>query len=355
MLNLDFEGKNIYVGIDVHKRSWSIKVLSDSTNLKQVNFSDPSPQKLAEYLNKNYPKANYKCAYEAGFCGFWIQEALTNLGIKTIVVHPADIPTTDKEKRFKDDKADCRKIAVCLRAGQLEGVHVPSKQQRSDRSFIRMRYKMASDIRKNMNRITGHLDFEGQKVVDFADDNRPIERWSNRKILLLEQKAKDDKDLTLEMYLEDLRRQRTQMLKITRAIRALSKTERYLKKCEYLTSIPGIGVLTAMVWITEVGNADRFKSEDHLYSYLGLVPGSRSSGEVERIGKMTKRGNKRVRTALVQCGWMAIRLDSTMTLAYENYRQRMNSQKAIIRITKKLATLMRTISKDEVMYKPKIG
>lgn len=355
MSNLNFEGKNIYVGIDVHKRSWSIKVLSDSTNLKQVNFSNPSPRKLSEYLSKHYPKANYKCAYEAGFCGFWIQEALTDLGIETIVVHAADIPTTDKEKRFKDDKADCKKIAVCLRAGQLEGVHVPPKAQRSDRSLIRMRYKLASDIRRTMNRITGHLDFEGQRVVDLEDNNRPLERWSNRKIIVLEQKAKDEKDITLEMYIEDLRRQRAQMLKITRVIRALSKTERYLKKCELLTSIPGIGVLTAMVWITEIGNVSRFKSEDHLYSYLGLVPGSRSSGDVERIGKMTKRGNKRLRTALIQCGWIAIRLDSSMTLAYENYRQRMNPQKAIIRITKKIVALMRTISKDEVMYKPKIG
>lgn len=355
MSNLDFEGKNIYVGIDVHKRSWSIKVLSDSTNLKQVNFSDPSPKKLAEYLKKNYPKANCKCAYEAGFCGFWIQEALTDLGIETIVVHPSDIPTTDKEKRFKDDKSDCKKIAICLRAGQLKGIHVPPKEQRSDRSFVRMRYRLASDIRKNMNRINGHLDFEGQVIIDEQDNNQPFQRWSNRRIQVLEQKALSDNDLTLQMYLKDLRRQRLQMLEITRTIRNLSKSEKYEKKCSLLTSIPGVGTLTAMVWITEIGDVNRFKTEDQLYSYLGLVPGSRSSGDVQRIGKITKRGNKRLRTALVQCGWIAIRIDSTMTLAYENYRQRMNPQKAIIRITKKLATLMRAISKDEVLYTPKIG
>ena len=190
MLNLSFEGKNIYVGIDVHKSSWSIKVLSDHVNLSQEYFRDPTPQMLADYLFKKYPKANYYCAYEAGFCGFWIQESLTTFGINTIVIHPADIPTTDKEKRFKDDTSDCIKIAKCLRAKQLTGIYVPTKTQRADRSFVRMRYRLASDIRKNMNRITGHLYFEGQVVIDPRTDGKPFNRWSNRRILILEEKAK---------------------------------------------------------------------------------------------------------------------------------------------------------------------
>jgi len=174
MGNLNFKGKNIYVGIDVHKRSWSIKILSDNANLRQEYFRDPSPEMLVRYLNIKYPQAKYKCAYEAGFCGFWIQEGLSSLGVETIVIHPADIPTTDKEKRFKDDKLDAIKIAKCLRAGQLTGIHVPSAQQRADRSFVRLRYKLASDIRKTMNRITGHLDFEGQVIIDPKKADKPF-------------------------------------------------------------------------------------------------------------------------------------------------------------------------------------
>ena len=61
-------------------------------------------------------------AYEAGFSGFWAKRKLTELGIDTIVVHPADIPTTDKDRDQKSDQRDSRKISTSLRSGELRGV-----------------------------------------------------------------------------------------------------------------------------------------------------------------------------------------------------------------------------------------
>ena len=74
---------------------------------------------LVKYLNTKYPKGEYQCAYEAGFSGFWAQEQLQAKGVNTIVVNPADIPTTDKERQFKTDKRDSKKIALTLRSGEL--------------------------------------------------------------------------------------------------------------------------------------------------------------------------------------------------------------------------------------------
>ena len=78
---LDFSGQNIYVGIDVHLKSWSVAILSDHSVLKRFSQS-PEPEALHKYLVINYPGANYFSVYEAGFCGFWIHERLTDLGIK---------------------------------------------------------------------------------------------------------------------------------------------------------------------------------------------------------------------------------------------------------------------------------
>jgi len=78
---LNFEGQNIYVGIDVHLKSWNVTILSDQMHLKTFN-QIPSPEKLSNYLNSNYPKAVYKSAYEAGFCGYWAHRRLMDLGIK---------------------------------------------------------------------------------------------------------------------------------------------------------------------------------------------------------------------------------------------------------------------------------
>jgi predicted esterase YcpF (UPF0227 family) len=87
---------------------------------------DPNPQKLMQHLKKNYPNAYYHSTYEAGFCGFWAHRALCKLGINNIVVNPADVPTTHKEKTQKRDKRDSRKLARELADGSLEAIYIPT-------------------------------------------------------------------------------------------------------------------------------------------------------------------------------------------------------------------------------------
>ena len=71
-----FEGTTIYVGLDVHAKSWSVATFMEYTALKRYTLSPPSTRKLLDSLNKLYPKAHFKCCYEAGFSGFWIQREL---------------------------------------------------------------------------------------------------------------------------------------------------------------------------------------------------------------------------------------------------------------------------------------
>ena len=119
-----FAGQPIYVGIDVHLKSWKVTVMAGDIHCKTFS-APPQSDKLANYLKQNFPGANYYSAYEAGFCGFSVHRALTRCGIKSIIVNPADIPTTDKERRQKEDKRDSRKIAQTLRSGHLQGIYVP--------------------------------------------------------------------------------------------------------------------------------------------------------------------------------------------------------------------------------------
>lgn len=72
-------------------------------SLQKTFSQEPNPEQLANHLKRHYPNGEYSCVYEAGFCGFWIQESLEKLGIKCKVVNAADVPTTDKEKRLKTD------------------------------------------------------------------------------------------------------------------------------------------------------------------------------------------------------------------------------------------------------------
>lgn len=78
---LSFEGKVIYCGIDVHKTNWKINARMEG--IEMAAFSqNPDPLLLKNYVDKNYPGAELKVVYEAGFCGFEIQRSLKSLGIE---------------------------------------------------------------------------------------------------------------------------------------------------------------------------------------------------------------------------------------------------------------------------------
>ena len=351
MRDLLFKGKDIYVGIDVHKRSWDIKIMTANTSQKQIHRSVPTPEFLANYLFKTYPGANYKCVYEAGFSGFWIQEELSKLGIETIIVNPADVPTTDKEKRFKDDRIDSNKLANCLRSGQLKGIYVPGKQTQLDRSLVRQRYQYASDERKIKNRIRSHLDFYGIVLEEYYDKTY----WSNNYIRQLEELASSKEDIVLEGYLIKLRRERQYALDLTKKLRELSKTERYREQVELLRSIPGVGLLTSMVYVTEIGDINRFKKDDQYIAYIGLVPGKHASADKDPKGRLSKRGNKRIRTAIILSAWMSIRNNPEMAAYYETYKSKGKaSNVAIIKIARKLALRMKAVIRDRRKYESKI-
>ena len=104
---LNFDGQNIYVGFDVHLKSWQVTILTENMSLKSF-VMPPKPEVLSNYLKENFPNGTYHSAYEAGFSGLWAHYQLKALGIYNIVVNPADIPTTQKEKVQKEDKRDSR-------------------------------------------------------------------------------------------------------------------------------------------------------------------------------------------------------------------------------------------------------
>ncbi len=334
---LDFSGEKIRVGIDTHLKSWKVAIALE-TSIQKVFSQEPSPVVLANYLNKHYPNGDYECVYEAGFCGFWIQEELERLGLSCKVVNAADVPTTDKEKRQKTDKRDCRKLARCLRDGTLEYIYVPPKQLQRDRSVVRTRYKIKKDSNRCKNRIVSYLHFYGIKEPDSSRRT-----WTKRYIKWLDDLAERRQCAALGLMLSELKSLRDLDLAALKQVRKLSEASSYQADVKLLLSAPGIGLLTSMRLLVEIGDIRRFKKLDNLCAMTGLVPNTDSSGENERVGEMTKRGRKELRTALIESAWVAIRKDPELALCYGQYRKRMQPTEAIVRIAKKLLNRIRRI------------
>jgi transposase len=115
---VDFSNRNLYVGIDVHKVKWQVAVYHDGLILSNVSMN-ASLEGLIAYLHKHYGNAPFHCVYESGPFGFTLCRGLWAAGIDCIVVNPADIPGTDKEKRRKTDVIDARKLARHHASGYL--------------------------------------------------------------------------------------------------------------------------------------------------------------------------------------------------------------------------------------------
>jgi transposase len=347
---LDFTGQNIYAGIDTHKKSWTVSIYTDELYHKTFT-QPPKAETLYRYLTKHFPNSTFYSVYEAGYCGFWIHEHLQNLGINSIVVNPADVPTTDKEKKHKIDPVDSNKLARQLRNGDLEAIYIHDRDIQEDRSLTRMRRTLVKEITRYKNRIKAKLFYFGIEIPEHF--NKDQSYWSKRFINWLSELEFNHESGTrpLRLLVEHIKILRKDMLELTREIRKLSMQEYYAERVKLLLSIHGIGLITAMTILTEIDDINRFDNLDLLVSYVGLTPTSKSSGDNDIHGEMINRGNKLLRSAIIESAWVAARTDPGLHMDFIGYCRRMKRNNAIIRIARKLLSRISFVLKTEFPYK----
>jgi len=345
---LDFGGQHIYVGMDVHKKSWSVSIHTEQFEHKTFT-QPPEVEKLTYYLERTFPGATYHTVYEAGFSGFWLHDKLREKGIDCMVVNPADVPTKDKERAGKTDRVDCRKLARGLRNGEIKGIYVPPRVKVEDRTLVRTRQSMVRKQTRCKNQITSILFFYG---IVIPEDGR----WSRRFINWIEsiRMERASGDFALKAHLEELKHLRQIIANLNKAILSLSRAEEYRADVLLLKSVPGISTLTAMILLTELADLSRFASLDKLASYAGLVPDIRSSGETEYSAGITFRRNAALRALLIESSWIAVRKDPALTMAFNKLSTRMKKTKAVVHIARKLLNRIRFVLKNRQEYVPAV-
>jgi len=337
---IDYKGKILYVGIDLHMKDWQVSIICEGVVLGNHRMRGSS-EAIITHLNKHYPGAEFKCVYESSAWGFNLQRALSAAGMSCIVVHAADVPGTNKETANKTDKVDALKLAMHHSGGFLRGIHVPDQTLQKQRSLIRFRKKLVGDLQRSRNRIKSLLKFQGIDI--------PVELeksgWSKKFILWLEEQAAQDDLLkdTMELMIEEMKGLRQLLLKAEKKLSELMKKTAFVSKAKLVMTAAGVGRTTAMLLLLELGDINRFKTFDQLNSFVGFYPGSYSSGEKSKDTGLTKRQNRALRNALVESAWTAIRTDPAMLDAFVELRKRMEPNKAIIRIARKLLRRIRTV------------
>ena len=346
---LSFKDQDFYIGIDVHKKQWTINIVSMKMVMGKSISIDPSPKALFTYLNKRYPGGNYYAVYEAGFSGFWAARELNQLGIKCMATHPADIPTSQKDRLNKNDKVDAKKLARSLSNNNLTFIYIPERISEEYRYLNRYRLRAIKDQTRIKNRIKSTLYYFGYKIpLDFEG-----RRWSGAYIRWLTSLEFDTKfgQFSYDDLIKQLNEIRARITKILKKMRDMAKEEETFKLLiPLLLSVPGVGFITAMTLATEIMDMSRFKKFKNLASYVGLVPSIQSSDEKQINLGITYRRNKYLRTMLIEAAWIAVKKDPALIMKFHKLNKRMNSNKAIVRIAKILLSRIRSLWNNQQSY-----
>ena len=345
---LDFTNQIIYVGLDVHKKLWYVTIIVNGMRVARFTMN-PSPEGLRNYLVSHYPGGEYRSVYEAGFTGFWIDRKLRGMSINNIVVNPGDVPSRVKERIVRTDRIDSGKLVRELSVGHLEGLYIPDEGSEALRVLVRLRRQLVVDMVRQKNRIKSLLHYLGIEL----ENKLLVQPWSKRyitKLRCLEMKHKETR-LALDKLLDSLEYFQGQILSVVRELRVYVRgNELASKLVNLLTSVPGVGFVVAMILYSEIIDMRRFNTLDELVTYVGFAPAVRSSGEREQTMGIRKQHNKYLRNYLIEASWVAIRKDPALQMVYGKLKSRMRSQKAIIRISKKLLSRIRHVWLSEEPY-----
>ena len=222
---IDFTGKTIYVGIDVHEKDFQVAKVLEWHLFGQSSYGMPIVRTSLIICDSHYPGATFKCVYESCAWGFTLQSGtLAAAGMECIVVHAADVSSSDKEKKRKTDKVDALKLARNHAAGDLKGIHVPDEDIQKERNLIRFRKHLVGDFNRSKNRLKSLLKYQGINIPERLCKKN---NWSHNFLNWVEEQAKKDvllKD-TLLLMLEQIKLLRQLLLKTERALRELMQNK----------------------------------------------------------------------------------------------------------------------------------
>lgn len=345
----------IMIGCDLHDAKMILKIAGGTGEVVSWSWATRDVEGLIDFLMSFAEERDAErivFAYEASGQGFGLHDQLTEAGIECHVLAPTDLPHTSRTRKNKTDSNDAMMLldevrGFVLAGRRLPSVWIPDQQTRCDRELVRSRLELAAQRTRVKNQIRNLLK---RYQLSFPEWFTKTGDWSKQSIAWLEQVAAGEAgDLAacvrtvLQSLVPIYQTMCDQLKHLDAAIERLSQTERYEKPFRKLKLLQGVGTLTAMTFLTELGDLDRFPNRRKLSGYLGLVPTAHESGERnDRKGHITRQGSPRVRHVLCQAAWAAIRCSPEWGEKYEQIKRGSKSRTkiAIVGIMRQLGITM---------------
>lgn len=333
--------------MDLHKKTSTFCVMTkDGDVLREAKI--PTIKEEVEKFIKSFGKQEeLKIVLEPiSQCAFYA-DLLESLGVEVHLAHPKRVKAIAFAK-IKTDSIDARVLADLLRSNLLpESYHAP-KEYRLLKEKARSRMSLIELRTQLKNKVHGIL-FRNAIVYSrttlFTKQGR---NWLANLDLSPEFRNHLNADLVIIDSLDG---------EIKKIEKDFKKTVIENKSLTLLKTIPGVGDVTAMTILSEIGDIHRFKDPKHLHSYAGLVPRIHASGDSSRYGRITKEGSKFLRYVMVEVAHHQLLLKRTLVglkWYYQRIANRKNSQTAAVATARKLLTIVWKVLSEERPYQERL-
>jgi transposase len=343
---------DLFIGLDVDKSSIALTVLDGQGMRKSLKMPYDACS-LLSFVDGHYANQRMVFAYEAGPTGFGLYDAIIAGGHDCLVVSPGSIPNAPNN-RIKTNRLDSVKLANLLSGNQLRGIRIPPEPIRHLRSLVHLRYTYMLDIKAYKCRIKAEMLKEGLEFPQAPKGSG----WSNKVIAQLRNlDCPVVVSFKICSMLDHLDHLVGQMKLVETAMKSFINGDSELKWCiECLTSVPGIGWRIACFALSRIGDYRHLNRSNEAGAFFGLVPTEASTGDTIDRGSITRCGDPRLRSMLVQGAWAAIRKDSELKRCFEricsNHPKRTAARVAIVAIARKLAERMHCVLREQRRYEP---
>lgn len=322
-------GTPVAMAIDVSRSKLVYCVRWEGTERR---LSTPAGLHHLQAVVGQYRDCQLHVAYEA--CGFgyepawWLQEQ----NVAVTVIAPSRVERAPG-LGVKTDRIDAGKLARKLEKGELKGIYIPSRAVHEHRQLGRTYAQCVRERQRAQIRIRALLQEQGRLGPD------PSAGWSAYRTWLAAQELAAPVRACVQAH-EQVRALADQQAQSLRGqLLQLARSAPYRPVVQALCTQRGVGPLSAIRLMLELGSIERFARSAALPHYLGLTPSQYSSGELDHRGHILKCGPATLRGLLLQCAWAAVRPggDAGLRAVFERLAPRRGRKRAIVAVARRLA------------------
>ena len=283
----------------------------------------------------------YDVVLEATTNTWAVYDIVAPLVAKTVVAHPPEVKQIANAS-IKIDKLDVIRLIRLLIVDMVPEVWVPPVHVRELRALMSYRWRLLKMSTMVINRLRSLLhrhNIPGPEGKLYAIKNQGF--WDTIQLSSIE-------TLRVRQELDTLRQLRTQIDEIQDQLAILSNSDPWKDQAVFLMQLPGVGLVVTMTVLSAIGDISRFSSAKKLVGYSGLGAGVHHSGKTKHGKRITKRGRRELRWAMVEAAWRAVRYDPHWKAQFEDLKKRKHPSQAIVAIARKmLVVVWHVLSKQQ--------